>query len=74
MIAEGMRAGVWDWCMPYNNGKHNGLWIEFKYGKNKLTNTQFEYGVLLAHYGHSAHICYTVDEAIKAVVDYMKVE
>lgn len=72
MKAEGLRAGVWDWCLPWNNGQHNGLWIEFKHGSNRLTELQLAYGRLLVQYGHKVAICYTVDEAMAALAEYLK--
>lgn len=38
--AEGVRAGVWDLCMPTEKGT---LWIEMKVGTNKLTQAQVEW-------------------------------
>ena len=72
MKKEGLKSGVLDWCLPYNNGKYNGLWIEFKYGSNTLTDNQEAYGLLLEKYGHDVHVCYNVDDAINIVKEYLK--
>jgi len=69
--AEGVRAGVLDWCMPVPIGGYNGLWIEFKFGKNKLTDDQEKYAKLLEQYGHCVAVCYTVDEAIRVTLEYL---
>lgn len=73
---EGVRAGVLDWTLPVPTTKpfteqKSGLWIEFKHGKNKLTPAQAEYAMLLRHYGHEVHVCYTVDAAIEITINYL---
>ena len=68
--AEGFKPGVPDWCLPYPCGGYNGLWIEFKHGKNSLSQYQTDYIVLLEQYKHCVKVCYTVDEAIRAVEEY----
>ena len=69
--SAGLKPGVPDWCLPYPCGGYNGLWIEFKYGKNKLSVDQQNYIALLERYRHCVQICYSVDEAIVAVEEYL---
>lgn len=38
--AEGVRPGVPDTFLPVARGGYHGLWIEFKFEKNKLTELQ----------------------------------
>lgn len=40
MRAEGVRAGVWDLCMPT---EEDNLWIEMKVGSNRLTEAQSDW-------------------------------
>ena len=40
MKAEGMLSGVWDVHWPVPRGRYAGLWIEFKAGKNGLSENQ----------------------------------
>ncbi len=69
--AEGARSGIPDWHLPYPCGGYNGLWIEMKHGKNKLSPAQSDYIALLEKYHHCVQVCYSVDEAIKAVEEYL---
>lgn len=69
--AEGFRPGVPDWCLPYPSGGYNGLFIEFKHGKNKLSVDQENYIALLERYQHCVKVCYTVDEAISAIEEFL---
>lgn len=49
----------------------NGLRIEMKFGKNKLTKEQKEKKLLLEKAGYKYVVCYSTAEAIKAVVEYL---
>lgn len=69
--AEGVRKGVLDWHLATPRKGFSGLWIEFKWGKNKLTPEQKEFVAMLRAEGHFVEICYTVDEAIKQVERYL---
>jgi len=42
MRRGGVLSGVWDVQVPYpsSNSRNTKMWIEFKYGKNKLTDNQ----------------------------------
>ena len=69
--AEGFKSGVPDWHLPYRSGGYEGLWIEFKHGKNKTSADQDNYIALLERYRHCVQVCYNVDEAIKTVEEYL---
>ena len=69
--AEGFRPGVPDWCLPHPSGEYKGLWIEFKFGKNQTSIDQANFIALLKLYGHCVHVCYSVDDAIRAVEEYL---
>lgn len=71
--AEGLRVGVPDWCLPVPRHSFSGLFIEFKHDKNKANSEQLEYIALLRSEGHRAVICYSVEEAIKEVENYLVV-
>ena len=71
MKQEGVKRGVWDVCLPYPNGGHHGLYIEFKFGKNKLTPEQQEFGAYLEENGYKTGVAYTVDEALEILQNYL---
>src|SRR5947209_19235518 len=50
--AEGVKPGVPDTCLPVAREGFSGLWIEFKAGRNKLTEFQEEWRTLLSTDGH----------------------
>lgn len=53
--------------------KHSpGLYIEFKIGKNKLTAEQEEWGERVRSKGYITAVCYTMDDAIKAITEYLR--
>jgi hypothetical protein len=69
--AEGVRSGVPDYCLPVHRGGYIALWIEFKFGKNKLSPAQTDYIERLKSHRHCVAVCYSVDEAISAVEGYL---
>jgi len=69
--AEGVKPGVSDvFVARASNGKH-GLYIEFKAGKNTLTDLQKEWGRLMVVENYAFAVCYSVDEAIKVLTTYL---
>lgn len=69
--AEGVRAGVPDVHLPVSRKIWIGLWIEFKAGKNKLSQKQVDYIALLRSENHFVEICYSAEEAFKQVEKYL---
>lgn len=69
--AEGVRAGVLDIHLPVPVGICTGLWLEIKYGKNKLTSEQEEWALGLSSLGHRVVVCYTVNQAIQQIENYL---
>jgi hypothetical protein len=43
MYAEGVRAGVWDICVPVQTPEYSMMFLEMKFGKNKLTPAQIDF-------------------------------
>ena len=68
---EGVKAGVWDLCLPIPKNSFVGLWVEMKYGKNKLTENQKEFQSLLEPYGHKFVVCYSWEEARDSLLSYL---
>lgn len=79
---EGVRAGVWDVFVPVIRRSEDvygcyhiescGLFIEFKYGKNKLTENQkaFKWACLE---DYDFEVVYSSEEAIQAVKRYLRI-
>ena len=73
MKAEGVKAGAWDIFVPVPIDDKCGLWIEMKYGANKLTENQeaFREGVGEAY---TWAVCYSAEEAAHAIGEYLGIE
>lgn len=67
----GVKAGVADLCIPYPKGSYCGLYIEMKYGSNSQQKTQKEFLKDMAAAGHFVATCYSADEAIKVIDEYL---
>ena len=67
----GVKAGVSDLCLPYPKGIYCGLYIEMKYGDNRLQETQKEFLADMAEAGHFVVTCYSAEEAIRIVEEYL---
>jgi hypothetical protein len=70
--AEGVKPGVPDLFLPVPRGGYSGLYIEMKVKPNKPTLAQAEWIDAMNEFGYSAWICYSADEAIAAITDYMQ--
>lgn len=70
----GMKRGVLDIDLPYNNGKYYGLHIELKVGKNKPTSEQKAFIEWLNKNGRYAVVCYGFKEAAGVIEKYVKNE
>jgi len=76
--AEGLKAGVPDifLAVPRDFGGCfcPGLFIEMKFGKNKLTTTQKEWHHKLYGQGYAVRVCYSWVEARDIAIDYLGLE
>ena len=72
MVAEGAHRGVPDWHLPVARGKFHGFWIEFKIGRNDLSDDQRDYIGFLARHGHKVVVAYSFEMARDALVEYLK--
>jgi hypothetical protein len=73
MKAEGLRSGVWDIFLPAKRGNYGGLFVENKYGKNKLTTEQEKFKQLLKGQYDFA-VCYSWIEAKIVIIHYLSGE
>lgn len=68
---EGVKPGVPDTCLPVPRGGFAGLWIEFKAGRNKLTELQEGWRTMLENEGHKVAVCYSWRDAALETVRYL---
>lgn len=70
----GVKPGVSDLCLPFPKGKYCGLFIEMKYGNNKLQETQIEFLRDMANAGHFVITCYSGSLAIDVLEKYLSLK
>ena len=69
--AEGVRAGIPDYCFPFARQGFNALYIEFKDGNKPLSASQKAMVPLLRANGNRVDVAGSVEQAIAIVEDYM---
>ena len=71
MKQEGLKAGCPDIFLPVSHGKHHGMAIEMKAGKNKPTESQRWWHYHLSEQGFHVVVCYSFDEARIEIERYL---
>lgn len=69
--AEGMKAGVPDICLPVPRKGFGSLFIEMKRKGGRLQDSQKEWATQLIANGNRVAVCYSTDEAISVISDYL---
>lgn len=69
---EGVSRGVPDLHIPVAMNGYHGLYIEMKAGRNKPSDDQLTIMEKLTNEGYKCVVCWSLDEFIVAVNDYMK--
>lgn len=69
--AEGVKAGVLDIFLPYPKDKWHGLFLEMKWGKNKLTKEQKEF-IDFIGWNYRFRVCYSWEEARDCLINYLE--
>lgn len=69
--AAGVKPGVPDLLVPIPCGKHQGLAIELKIGRNQTTEAQKSRLAGLAQAGYLTGVAYTVDEAVALIKSFV---
>lgn len=72
LMAEGVKAGVPDVCLPVPRGEYHGLWIEMKAGRNKPTANQIWWHMHLTQQGYRVAVCYGWEAAIEVIEEYLR--
>lgn len=80
-VAEGVRAGVSDICLPYprltHAGFYSGLYIELKTEKRRnqknggCSDDQIAFTEYANSAGYKAVVCYGWQEAVKVIEEYL---
>lgn len=71
---EGAKAGVPDLCLPISRANYHSLWLEMKTLKGKTTLPQQRFLKLLNRYGHLAVVCFSAEEAIGFIKQYLELK
>lgn len=69
--SEGVRKGVFDLLLMAQRNGFNGLWIEMKYGKNKLTQEQEAFSLMASAVGYECVVCWSWEDARNKIEDYL---
>jgi|SaaInlStandDraft_3_1057020.scaffolds.fasta_scaffold14153_3 hypothetical protein len=69
--AEGVTAGIPDLHLPIPSKGYGSLYIEMKYGSNKLSKIQKDKIEMLRNYGNLCMVCYSFEEAKKTILEYL---
>jgi len=72
--AEGVKAGVPDICLPVARGRHHGLYIELKAGKNGASPVQRQWIAALRAHGYRAEVCRGWEAAARLIVEHLEQE
>jgi len=74
MKREGMLAGVCDVFLPQPMKGYHGLYIEFKFGRNWLSESQERFIKAVEDNGYMVAIAKSKDEGIQIILEYYGVE
>ncbi len=69
--AEGVLKGVADLFLAYPSGGYHGMFIEMKKKGNYATKEQKELMALYADTGYRCEVCYSLDEFVNVIKEYM---
>jgi len=72
-IEEGLTKGVWDVFVPVPVDDKADLYIEMKWGSNKLTDNQKQFRKDVGE-GYAWAVCYFAEEAAYAIGEYLGIE
>lgn len=73
LVAEGLKRGLPDLCIPMARGGYHALYIEMKNGKvGRLSEHQKEMIARLQLLGNKVVICRSLNDFIREVENYLK--
>lgn len=68
----GLVAGVPDYFFMWPTRKYHGLWIEFKAGKNDLTDNQAQFFKTAEEVAYKCIVVWSWEDAKKEIEEYLK--
>jgi len=68
---EGVKAGVPDLMLPIARGGFNGMFIEMKAPKGRLSDVQTIWLGRLSNNGYKAVVCFGFEDAKKSIIEYL---
>ena len=71
MKAEGVKKGVPDLFLPVPRKGYHGFYIEMKYGKNKLSPEQVNFGEFVSEQGYKTAVFYCWHDVRDALLEYL---
>jgi hypothetical protein len=71
---EGVKAGLFDISLFYPSKQYHGMFIEMKFGSNKLSPYQKIFKVMAEKVGYYCVVCYSSDEAINKTLEYLDIK
>ena len=71
---QGLRAGMPDLCLACAGKGGGALYIEMKAKKGRISLEQTIVLGLLLSYGNRVEVCYSADEAIQTIRDYLEIK
>jgi len=72
--AEGRKAGVPDIFLPIPKFSYNGLFIEMKSKKGRVSDRQKGWLGNLGDQGYRCEVCYSFEEAKQVILEYLNNE
>ena len=73
MKDSGVKSGVWDIFVPIPVDGYSGMYIEMKWGKNKLTENQIKFHAFIRG-AYDWAVCYSAIEAAHAIGEYLNID
>lgn len=74
MKAEGVKSGIADVHVPIPTSCAPGLYIEMKFGKNKLSDSQKDFKKFVLTKGFAYSLAYSVEDALNAIEEYLQID
>lgn len=71
LAKQGLLPGIPDLCLPIPNKHYHSLRVEMKSKDGRLSKEQKQIKNLLESYGNKVVVCWSAEEAIKAIADYL---